>query len=335
MASRKKEILILYDQWIKKGQMMIKKKIKLVLIPIIALLLIIMVYCILLNKGYIPFSIQEKTGTVIVSLHHALKIESIFGGNIYPIIRIVANFPSKQYYLNSDKIKYLYGWEIIDIDYNLLFISTESSYLQELLEDNSSTIISEGSYNQLTLNKSNKKIEDIIILRLGNLWQHNAYAYLYLKIYKDGETIFNYMWYDKKMIKLGEWHLNQISVLVPVDKGRMRDAISKYDFGRFSKLRTIDTYNASFRFGQPQRMAMVMKKKNNVKIIYRNPLLLIKDELKNGLRQYWADIIKTTKMKEKITLLIEEKYPHVLEEWQLKNIIYWLSLFNNSASVVN
>ena len=82
-------------------------------------------------------------------------------------------------------------------------------------------------------------------------------------------------------------------------------------------------------------MAMVVKKKKDVKIIYRNPLLLIKDELKNGLRQYWAEIINTTELKEKIAHLIKEKYPNLIEEWQLKNIECWLSLFNNKVSVVN
>jgi len=311
---------------------MLKKRLKIILLPLATILSILIIYNILLTRACIPLSFQLGINRTVCNVYFALKLKNIFGSN-YPILKLVANYPSRLYYLANNNIRDFRGWPVIDYDHNIVFISIDLASLDNFKDQSKINIISKGQCDQykLGLNDTKNAIKDMILLRLGDMWQaETSYECLYIKLYHNGIISFDYVWHDRnKSTKLQEWEMHKISVQLPVNKEQMRIILKRFNFDKFEKLHTIDTYNASYGWRAPL-MAMVVKKGTKIKVIYRNPFLIVKDEIKHGLREFWTEVIEKAKIRENVINIINSEYPCLLEEWQQRDIERWLDVFNGN-----
>jgi hypothetical protein len=315
----------------KKQYMKISKSkiIKITIYFLILIIIIFVAYYILLIKGFIPFPLQDKIDHFVGNVYTHLRFDKIFG-KIYPYIRIIVNYPNRLYLVkNTKNVKEYYGWSIIDYDYSLLFISADNRYLTKTEEINKTNIISKKPHEYITDDEKKEEIEDMVLLKIGCIWEQ-PYDELYLKIYNSGKMIFDYIWHDyKKAREHLEWKLNIISITIPVNKEKINSIVRQLEIQKFDKLFTIDSSTLGFGGKKALDLAMVVKKGDKIKIIYRDPCPLEGDELKHAIREFWSRVIAESELRERIVDLICKEYPNELEMWQLEGIIHWLGIFKN------
>lgn len=278
------------------------------------------IYCFFLLRGDIPYNFQEKT----MLLYTKSKLSKIFGMHI----KLVLDFPARFYHCKDDSIEftkkvpksyYFYRvmemGTIFDADYNLLFNSGSSAFFDELEYLNKSNFLSEKEYfERMKEDNLKEKIEDMIILKRGSLWDIYNTGELSIKLYSDGDFILSYAWWDEES---QEYKKKRYIQKIPINKELVKSLIDQTDFAAFEKYRSFNTFwDRWSRYSSFS--TFMLKKKENVKIVYRDSTSI---DIEKELEEFWDKIVELGKLKEVMMNEINKEDTIFIRKDRLK-IIY-------------
>jgi len=261
------------------------------------------IYRLFLVQGHIPYGFQEKTMKLYIKSH----LSKIFGVHV----KLVLDYPGKLYYCKNDlleftrnfprqyQLKYnLQNGQIFDDDYNLLFTSGSSYYINELEDLNRSNFLSEDEYiRNIKVDDIKEKIENMIILKSGSRWYTDNFGELSIKLYNDGEFVLSYAWFDEESLKsydYKKYKKKRYIRKVPVKKELVKRFMNQIDFASFEKFRCYDTFWDQWT-EKSSSSGIMIKKGEKIKIIYRGATI------EKELKEFRERIINLGKIKEFIT----------------------------------